>query len=257
MSKEQDSVDSAQAPPNELMGPLPRTVRLSGNNAGYLVSVVLIAIIFCGIGWGWYIFDTVNELRHRAALRIHGQEAIAEITAFHVGRGGESTMDYVFAVQGKAHRSHARMPSSSGRSFHEADHIAVLYLPTNPTVNHPKAWEWSIWMGLDKMIFVLFFTVMGGVALLLLFRDRKLAREGLAAPAVVSDCTYSNREFRLQYSFRTQAGQLITGKGGSREKYELGAVIWILYLPRKPRRNHPYPLSSCEITNRSSLKTAL
>ena len=63
--------------------------------------------------------------------------------------------------------------------LHEADPIAVRYLPSDPTVNHPADWEWS---GLEIMdlipeVFMLFFTSVGVIALVALFRNRRLGRQ--------------------------------------------------------------------------------
>jgi hypothetical protein len=84
---------------------------------------------------------------------------------------------------------------------------------------------------------------MGGLALAVLLRDRKLARHGKFAAGTVTNCARHDRWFRVDYEFRTEDGVLTTGHNDFKDEYGAGARIWILYLPQKPQRNHSYPLS--------------
>ena len=74
-----------------------------------------------------------------------------------------------------------------------------------------------------------------------------MARDGKAATGVVTKCIPDDRTFDLEYQFFTEDGLLVTGKTDSPDEYCAGARVWILYLPKRPRRNSMYPLSFFDI----------
>src|ERR1700740_196274 len=153
-----------------------------------------------------------------------------------------------FEAAGTSYLGKAEMPNYR-LILHEADPIAVRYLPTDPTVNHPADWEWS---GLEIMdlipeVFMLFLTSVGIVALVALVRDRRLARRGRPAKGMVIDCIPGKSDFRVEYEFRTDDGVPERGHSSSPDEYGAGARVWILYLPQKPQRNSMYPLRYFEV----------
>jgi hypothetical protein len=64
---------------------------------------------------------------------------------------------------------------------------------------------------------------------------------------MVTSCTPKDRAYRVDYEFRTEGGTLINGHIDSKDSYETGTRIWILYLPQRPQRNHRYPLDFFEV----------
>lgn len=233
------------AAPSELVGPLPRTVSLNlDGDARYLLAVVLIFFVGGGIVLGWKGYDDVQQFRQRAVLRSDGREVAGEVTGFSYTHNGPTKVKYRFIVHEITYSGSAAEPSTwgPGTSLHKSDTILVRFLPSNPAVNHPDAWEWSVYIGLVPVAFQLFFWIIGTLSLVVLYRDRKLAREGKAAAATVTSCTLSDKLFRIEYEFRTEDGASVQGKGDKNEKHELGKQIWILYLPKRPRRNQIYPL---------------
>jgi hypothetical protein len=149
---------------------------------------------------------------------------------------------YTFVIGGTSFSGKAEIPNGQGIALHESDKISVRFLPSNPAINHPDAWEWSPLMSLVPIIFAIISIGFGGAALAILFRERRLVREGTAVPGIVTGCIRKDRGFQVEYAFRTEQGISIRGKSGSTDQFEAGANVWILYLSKNPRRNHLYPL---------------
>jgi hypothetical protein len=72
---------------------------------------------------------------------------------------------------------------------------------------------------------------MGGVALLSLCRDRTLARKGKVASGIVTSCVAKDGYFYIEYEFRTTDGAPMNGNADRKEEHEVGAGVWVLYLP--------------------------
>jgi hypothetical protein len=236
--------------PSELAGPLPRTVTLNfDGDARYLLLIVLLFFFGGAIWLGWKGYDDVQQSQHRAVLRSDGREVVGEVTGFSFGRDRPTTVNYRFTVHGVTYSGSADEPRTPGpsTSLNKSDKILVRFLPSNPAINHPDAWEWSAFIGLEYIAFQVFFMAMGGLALAVLWRDRKLAREGKVAEGVVTSCTRKDRSFRVEYEFRTEDGVPVKGSSDSVDEYGASARIWILYLPQRPRRNHIYPLSFFDV----------
>ena len=235
--------------PSELRGSLPRRVRLNSTNASPLLVAVLLLMGLGGAALGYDCYFDVKEVGQRTALRQAGRDTVGKVSATHAGHG-PATVSYSFKVNDGYYSGRAEMPDYR-LVLHESDPIAVRYLPTDPGVNHPADWEWS---GLEVMdlipqAFVLFFTLMGIVLLVPLFRDRELAREGRRTEGIVIDCSAVKTEFRVEYKFRTGDGVPMTGRTSAPVEYGSGARIWVLYLPQRPRRNSLYPLRYFEVAD--------
>lgn len=154
-------------------------------------------------------------------------------------------MKYRFTVDGRTYFGRATEPEASGPwyALRRSGPILIRFIPSNPAINHPAAWEWSALMYRDEIALWIYLLTLWGIGLALLMRDHKLAREGKVAAGVVIRCTPRNRGFRVEYEFRTEEGVSLKGKCVCADPYEAGATIWILYLPRKPKRNRSYPLA--------------
>ena len=239
-----DSAGVASTAPSELIGPVPRKVRLSDGDAPYLVLIVLLFFVGGGLWLGWKGYDDVQQFKHRALLRSSGRVVIGEVTGFSFGRYTPMSVVYRFAVNGDGYSGKALEPEKPGlgTSFDKGDKIPVRFLPSDPSINHPDAWEWSANIGRWFVGFQIFFWSLGAWALLFLLRDRRLARNGSVATAVVTECRPDDRRFRVEYRFRTADGVEMKGHSDSPDEYGVGATIWVLYLPQRPQRNNMYPL---------------
>jgi hypothetical protein len=241
------SINAMAAAPSELTGGLPRKVRLNSSpDAKFGLTVVLIFFVGGLLTIGWLCYDDVKQFQRRAVLRIDCRVVVGEVTGFSIARYAPTGVSYRFIVHGVTYSGEAKEPSG-GTSLEKADKIPIRFLPANPAINHPDAWEWSaaVWWLYDAL--EIFLTAMGGLAFAALWRDRQLAREGKVAAGVVTSCIPNDRRFDVEYEFYTWDDLLMKGKSDCADEYGAGARVWILYLPRKPRRNHMYPLSLFEV----------
>ncbi len=227
--------------PSELDGPLPRKVQLGTTDASFLLGVVIVCLGLGILAVGFDCSSIFKHVQQRTVLRRDGHNTVGRVNTIHSGRGG-STVSYTFSVNGVDYPGKAQMPNYRF-ALHESDQLAIRYLPTDPTVNHPADWEWSGLTDLIPEALALFFSIIGAVALAALLRERRLAREGKLSKGVVTNCALDKQQFRVDYEFCTEDGVRIKGHNDCSEQCEVGSRIWIIYLPKKPRRNHSYPLS--------------
>jgi hypothetical protein len=208
--------------PSELAGPSPRKVQLSSEGDGrYLLVVVLVFFVGGLIFQGWNGYDDIKQFQQRALLRGDTREVVGEVTGFSFGRNSPMSVIYRFTVNGVTYSGKALEPANPGpgTSFEKGDDILIRFLPSNPAINHPDAWEWSAAIGWYFVVGELFFTSMGGLALAVLLRDRRLAREGKVAAGIVTGCARDDRWFRVDYEFRTEGGVLMKGHNDFKEEY--------------------------------------
>jgi hypothetical protein len=193
---------------------------------------------------GHLVYDDVKQFHQRAALSGNVREVVGDVTGFTFAQYSPTSIDYEFTVNGVTYSGEALESATPGRGkrFEEGDSILIRFLPSDPAINHPDAWEWSLTIGWSSALFVIFLTSIGGFEFVLLLRDRKLARVGKAAAAMVTSCTPKGRSFHVEYEFHAD-GTAVTGTNDGKDEYETGARVWVLYLPDKPQRNHIYPLS--------------
>lgn len=236
-----------QTSPSELRGPLPRRVQMNSANAPAMVAAIALCLGIGSIAFGYFCYSDLQEMSQRTILRQQGRDAVGTVSATHAGHGSP-TVSYAFKVNERYYSGKAELPNYR-LIFHESDPIAVRYLPTDPSANHPADWEWSglIIMDLIPQALMFLFIIGGIILLVVLFRDRKLAREGTRARGVVKDCSPEKTEFRVEYEFRTDDGVPVAGHSSSPDEYGAGARVWIIYLPQKPQRNSMYPLRYFEV----------
>ncbi len=228
-----------QTCPSELRGTIPRKVRMSSTDASYLLGVVIVCLGLGSIAVGYECASTIHQMRQRTVLQQEGHTSVGKVRETRGGHGN-STVTYTFDVGKMTYVGNAEMPDYR-LILRESDQIVIRYLPSDPRVNHPADWNSSALATIVPETFALFFTTMGAVALVVLLRDRKLAREGKPGQGVVIDCRPDKSEFRLFYEFRTEDGVAMNGSCNCPEECGNGGRVWILYLPNKPQRNHSYP----------------
>jgi len=221
---------------------------MDSDNAKYMILITLIFVVGGAIIIGWFALDSIKQFQQRTILRNEGREIVGTVTKLSQGRGSE-TVRYSFTIEGKDFLGKARVPDRLGFALHVRDRIVVRFLPSDPTVNHPEAWEWSAFTDIFRLGFQVFYALLVAVAWIFLGRERSLVREGKAVPGVVTSCISKDRQFQVGYEFRTEDGTLITGKSGSEESYETGSHIWVLYLPQRPQRNCSYPLPDYRVAD--------
>ncbi len=150
-------------------------------------------------------------------------------------------MSYKFTANGRSFSGTAGVPDRLLKSLRKSNSLTVRYLPSNPDINHPAAWEWSllsfcIWMSIPIAI-----VAGAGIPLARFCRRRQLVTVGAPVAGVVTQCVFKRVLFLYSYEFTTEKGEAFSGSGRSAVNQEIGESIWILYLPQNPRQNLPYP----------------
>jgi hypothetical protein len=250
--------------PSELVGSLPRNLRTTGSGI-YLMFLASACLIFAAAAAAWGIYSTVQQTSHRSALRRDGATATGRIT--RVRREKNSyTVYYEFTVEGTSYSGHAEMPWQLRNSVEQSpDSLPIRYLPAQPEVNHPAAWEWSFffWIPLSTDLIHLpdfshefewlmasvLSAILGVPLFLSLLSERRLLAEGVAASGTVTKCTAGSRGgYWLKYEFRTEDGRAATGKSVGRPR-EVGANLCVLYLRENPQRNQAYPTPNFRVAS--------
>jgi hypothetical protein len=230
--------DASPTVPSELTGQLPRNIcPTGGGTQGTILGAILLSIT--GVYVLWVGIDTAQRIQQRASLRRDGSDATAEIEKLSSSR--KTTISYTFTVGGATFAGEAKVPDEQFRSLWSARSLPIRYLPADPTVNHPAAWEWSALSDLYLFFVPIIFVVPGAAILLTMRMDRRLVAEGKPAVAAVTRYSRSKSGFNVKYEFRAEDGTTAKGGGWSQNRPEIGASMWVLYLPQNPGRNQPYP----------------
>jgi hypothetical protein len=242
--------DGTATIPNELTGRVPRRTRL--RLAGNTLMQVGIAAMLITVGVAldvWFAVDNVHQTQHAAALRQGGSEARAAITSLGAeGRSSALTVRYVFSAGGADYKGKALVPHALDSSLQGAPWLPIAYLPADPAINHPTAWEWSVHR--SKLFAPMIFVVGGIISLLILRMQRRIVVEGMPAIARITACSSGTGRdgcYGVTYEFHTEDGTVVQGRARSGIVADIGAQTCVLYLPQKPERNMPYGLASYRV----------
>lgn len=229
--------------PSELNGPLPRRARITGRG----IMMRAMSAIFLAVGVAaavWLGWRGKQLIEHRDALRRDGIEVQGRVTrAWSSGKSNSThNVSYTFEANGAGYSGESQVPRAEFRNVWAARTLAIRYLPANPEVNHPAAWEEpdsSAWVPLIAPALLL------TVSILLLYQlrlERQLILSGFPAIATVTRCSRRKSGWSIGFEFRTQTGIEARGVGWSAIARENGDRICVLYLPENPRRSQPYPV---------------
>lgn len=253
MESEAGRAESPMISP-EIVGPPPRKIELTGNGITLAivtaVSIAIAAIFTCFIA-----AEALQQVQIRSDLPSGGNETLGKIERLHQPYPLKEYVDYTFIADDKTYTGKAIVPLDVYHTIKSASSLSIRYLPDNPAVNHPVDWEWSIISEWDPFFTISLVAGLGCLLFLLpqLLFERKLAAEGAATIGVVKKCSVSGRggQFvNLRYDFRTHDDIEVQGSGSFQTRQEIGAKLMVFYLPQKPSKNLPYPLSSWRIANR-------
>jgi len=236
--------------PSELLGPTPRKVHVIGTGArNRIVGLALFA--FVAIFSVLTCADVTKQIRHRTALRRDGRVVVGDVTK---QRDGDNTIgpyvEYAFSVHGTAFSGWARMPDDLIGTIRQSDRILVRFLPADPAINHPDAWEWSLLFNAKGIYVLISFSILGSIISAILYAERRFVRGGSPTLGTVTSCKPKERLFFLEYDFSKEDGTSIKGSGYSRIPREVGSTIYVLYLPQNPRRSRPYPTPNFRVESR-------
>jgi hypothetical protein len=127
----------------------------------------------------------------------------------------------------------------------QGDPLLIRYIPANPKISHPAAWEaspysvlWSLFLPATPMF----------VGLMLVRRfpvQRRLATNGIAVRGNVAKTKLNGPQKGQRYANYTfknaENGEIEIGRCPSDYIYEADLSCWVLYLPTNPRRSEIYP----------------
>jgi hypothetical protein len=221
--------------PSELTGARPRRTAVSKEDIpASIIAWILIALALAASIWAWN--HTAKILHSRAALRVDGRLTYGVVTEIY-----KSTASYGFSVDDRSFTGDALIPRSNRRTFDRYDRIPILYLPSDPSINHPAAWEDSTGSAYTAFILPCMIAFFVPFILVLSRRERQVVAEGLPAVAVITGFRRGKGGQIVDYEFRTAAGQLVKGSSVDSRPWTVGASLCVLYLERNPRRNLQYP----------------
>jgi hypothetical protein len=225
----------------ELNARIPRKVFLYSNDSQSLLTMI---VFFVGGGLIWFTtlaYLTTQQVQHRNALARQGQVTNATVT--RILSGHSTSAVYTFQTAGAAYRGEAKIPEGQHLVPRVGEQLPVLFLPFDPSVNHPRDWVW--WTGWDVVphVFVLFFTGLGFTLVGIMYRERRLARFGWVTEGTVTLCVPNKKRFTVDYEFRTDKNELLEGSTSDCEdEYKAGSKIQVIYLRHHPKRNSAYPM---------------
>jgi hypothetical protein len=234
---------------HEINAMIPRKVRLDPDG-GYQALALIFFFLGGGLIWfGVLSYHDVQQARHREALNRESKEAIARVTRIS---GKTLYAHYTFPFDGKDYHGEAELDHQvepkwpDGRTKHvrENQQISVLFLPSDPSVNHPSGWAWWSWGDLPPYVFMLFISSIGVAGLGYVYRERRLARIGWVTEGKVIACAPKGKRFRVDYEFFNENREQFDGANEYSDEYETGSNIRVIYLRKNPKRNDTYPMSS-------------
>lgn len=232
-------LDSATIP-NELTGPTPRN--LSITVWGALSTVVAaVALSLCVAGAVWFGNRAMQTIQQTAALHSSGVMATGEVVeTWREGKAHALHASYTFRTNGTSITGKAEIPKNLESAFNAYSVISIRYLPSDPAINHPAAWDESASAAWFAEIFPLMPGVLGTWLLFMLRAEKKLLVEGTPVIATVTECTRGRNGFFTRYEFQTADGQGADGSYTFGSRQETGSTLCILYLPQKVGSNEPY-----------------
>jgi hypothetical protein len=230
--------DTAIIPP-DLTRPTPRHVRITGHG----VTSAVVAAVAMALGLAIAIklgLDISQKMKNIAALHGEGAVTEGEVTGLaYEGRGHVLVARYSFAVGGNYLTGRADVPRDLEQEFQLHSPLFIRFVPSNPAVNHPAAWEDSARSDWIVEIVPAMPVALGVWLFVLLGREKKLLIAGSPAIATITDCTRGRNGFFARYEFQTAEGQRATGGYTYSRPQEIGAMLCILYMPQKEDSNEP------------------
>jgi uncharacterized protein DUF3592 len=234
--------------PPELLGSVPRDVRLTSGGVAVVVTAIVLAIGALASA----IVMLVVYTRSESERQLREQDrvtAVAEVVQIAVGRGEEErrTVTYRYDVDGRRYTGTARLRESDRRDLKNGDPIQIGYLASRPQTN---------WLtGYERRGFPIWTIPLVSLSLLLaaaavarsVRRQRILLSEGRAAQARVISTKKVHRDhgtaFRISYEFQTLSGAKQTSRCEvGKTPPPIGTVIPIVYHRDKPQWSAAYPL---------------
>jgi len=235
--------------PSEVAGSGPREVRLKGR--GKFLIGVDVFLLAGGLVLGAFLSrQMTQQTAQRSALDASHVETHATVTR-HWRSGDKSDtpmVAYRFEYDGRIYHGSTSAPQQEWKDLEVGSPIAVQFVPANPMVNHPSAWnmqvmpKWAPWITPAPLL------AAGLLPIFIVQRDKRLLRDGRAAPARVTGHRRVKGGVALLYEFPLPDGKVQKGRGGqTRTPPEVGSIVTVIYDSENPKRNSPYPLELARV----------
>ena len=234
--------------PTELLGSVPRDVRLTGG--GLVVAAVAIAIAIGALVVA--IFMSIAYARTSDERMLREREAVAteaEVVQVVARRGEDQRRDviYRYNVNGRSYTGQTRLHKGDRREMTPGAVVHIAYVRSHPE----KSWL----VGYGSAGFPVWLIPLTALSLLAtaaaisrgLRRQWILLSEGRPAQARVTGLKKVNsdkrRAYRVSYEFQTLSGAMQTSRCEvGKAPPPIGAVIPIVYHRDKPAWSAAYPL---------------
>ena len=229
------------AAPRELTRALPRETQLTGRGK-FMVAMAWMFLIAAIPLYVWMHNQQVQTSAQNELLRTQGKDAHGEIVRlWRRDRGRIPMVGYAFTANGVRLTGESSVPSGMWAGVQKAGFLPVRYLPSDPSINHPAAWEAKTNPAWMPFLFPAMLAAGGGFLLWNLHRQSLLAAEGMPAAGVVTKCFRIKNGWVVRYQFRMKDGTVTSGRDRRDRKLEAGAPVCVLYSSENPRRNQLYP----------------
>jgi hypothetical protein len=236
-------------PPDGLGYSSLRPVRLTASGIAMvaLAGAMLLGAVAAGIGLGT---TARRQAKDQRLLQEQGVTTDAQITRVWRGTGKDQQrlVSYQFTVREREYVARKGVPPRIWQTLKAGSSLPVHFLPSNPKVNHPIAWDdtptppWVAYLVPGEL------TAIALLLALLLRKQVRLLTEGRPAPGIVTGWRRTRDGTILRYEFVMLNGATAKGRGKSRRPPAVGSPICVLYDPENPRRNAPYPLCLVQLT---------
>jgi hypothetical protein len=231
--------------PAELQHDLPRRIRLAARGVYYLLGSMAISILMIA----FIVVDfskTAKEVRNGAELARDG--IVAYTGDVQAGGMHLATACYSFTWNGTLYRGKARLPSrylDKIDDYSKSDNFPVLFLPRDPSINHPNDWrdDESYSSAFISYVLIVLVVIQWSVLFRAILQELRLARNGVVATGRVTSWSYGRSGgIYVKYEFRDMDDLLSVGRGECPGWRKQDEQICVLYLPDQPDKNRPYPL---------------
>jgi len=232
-------------PPDGLGYSSLRPVRLA--RGGIAIAVIATVIATGGMILGAFL---ATQSRRQATERdlLRDQGVVTDAIVLRVWRdGGKDNahrVRYRFEVQGREFMASHTAPVAIWRTLEAGSNLPVRYVPSNPAINHPAAWNPSVVPWFLALLVPVMFLGLAWLMTFLIRRQWRLLSEGRPAPGLVTGYRKSDKQVSVLYEFQMLNGVTRKGRGAAANRRALppiGSVVCVLYDPENPRRNGLYP----------------
>ena len=231
--------------PPELLGSVPRDVRLTPG--GFAVAVTAIALAIGALASA--IVMSVAYARSESDRQLRARDsgtADAEVVQIERGEEQRRTVTYRYEVDGRLYTGAARLRSSDRRDLKTGAPIRIRYLASRPQTNWLTGYEpgsFPLWV----IPLVALSLLLAAVAVVRSVRRQwVLLSEGRVAQARVIGTKKVRRDhhtaFRVSYEFQTISGAKQTSRFEvGKTPPTIGTLIPIVYHRDKPQWSAAYP----------------